>query len=265
MSSLRGLQLLVLFGACSSTSVGNPPRNSVEIQLTAFEQAPAKPVRAAAGLTVSRALMVVERVRLRTCAGKEVQYAGPYVADLLGTGVVGMAPRLEVADRTFCSVQLKFSKLERDKVPAGAPADLVERSIVLEGATAAGRRFRVEADFDDEFELRTGGAAGLTVAAGDARIFIAFASNTWLDAAALDAIPGSGDILISKDQNQATYEAFRNAVKRSAHLFDDDDHDGRLGDAEEHDDDGGEGAEHEGAAGSAGERGEGGGEAGSSG
>ncbi len=236
MKSIRALRLALLVGACSSTSVGNPPRNSVEVQLTAFDALPAaKPTRRAAGVVILRALMVIERVRIRSCAAAELEARGPYVADLLGAGVVGMAPRYQTDERCFSSVQLKFAKLERGQAPVGAPSDVVGRSLVIEGTSATGRRFRILADFDDELELRAG-TTGINLATGDARIFVAFASNTWIEAAALDAIPGTGDIAIDKDHNQTAYEAFRNAVKSSGHLFDDENHDGHLDDTEEHDD-----------------------------
>lgn len=255
MKPIRALRLVLLLGACSSTSVGNPPRSSVEIQLTAFDSQPAaKPARQAAGVVVSRALMVVERVRLRTCDAMELEARGPYVADLLGTGIVGVAPKLQTSERCFSGVRLKFAKLEHDRIPAGAPADVVGRSIVIEGKSAGGRRFRIDADFDDEFDLNAGNAGLMLSTSGDARVFVAFASDRWLDAAALDGVPGGGDILIDRDHNQAAYEAFRNAVKGSGHLFDDENHDGHLDDSEEH-----EGGEHGGDRGEAGSRGEGGG------
>lgn len=239
MRALHGLLLALAAGSCSSTAVGNPPK-ALEVDLVGYQQTVAKQLRPA-GVTIDRALMVVEKIKVRagcgTGASVEEEQRGAFFADLLAGGFQRAVEFRNFTARELCRIELKFHRLERDRVPPGAPPELVDRSMLVTGTRTDGCAFRIETEFDDEFKLESRTGAPITLAEGQERFFVAFAINEWVAATQLETLTcAGGQLVVSKDSNPAQYEAFRDAVVRSARLFEDRDDDGQLGGDEDDDD-----------------------------
>jgi hypothetical protein len=232
----------ILFGlaACGGdkvgTSVGNPPNATLE--LIAYDGSAGAKRTAAAGVTLEKAFIVVDRVRLRdaaTCEGDErVQIEGPLIADLLGGGVLPAPAPLPLAGRRFCRYEMRWKQLNpSDPLPAGADPALAGLSMLVEGRTAAGKRFRIDGEFLEEFRL-DGRGGGFELPAATESLFVTFDYAAWIDAAAIDAV-AEDPVVISRALNKELYMAFREAVRRSARLFRDADGDGALGAGERKD------------------------------
>ncbi len=240
MKSSHVLWTLLCMGACGGdqvgTSVGNPPRTTLD--LVAYDGSAGAKHGQAAGVTLDKALLVVDRIRLRDAANCEgddrVQIAGPLVADLLGGGVLPAPAPLPLTGRKFCRFEMRWKQLTpADTLPAGADPALAGLSMLVEGRTASGKRFIIRGEFLEDFRLDARGGA-FELRAATESLFVAFDYAGWIDAAAVEA--GAGDpVVISKNDNKTIYMSFRDAVQRSARLFRDADGDGALG-AGEHKD-----------------------------
>ena len=240
MKSSQVLCTLLILGACGGdqvgTSVGNPPRTTLD--LVAFDGGGGAKRGNAAGITLDKAFIVVDRIRLRDaarCEGDDrVQVEGPLVADLLGGGVLPAPAPVPLAGRRFCRFEMRWKQLTpADTLPQGADPGLAGLSMLVEGRTASGKRFVLRGEFLEDFRLDARGGA-FELPGQKESLFVGFDHAGWFDAAAIEA--GSGDpVIISKNDNKTIYMSFRDAVQRSARLFRDTDGDGALG-AGEHKD-----------------------------
>ncbi len=234
------LWTLLTVSACGGdqvgTSVGNPPRTTLD--LVAYDGAAGAKRSQAAGVTLDKAFIVIDRVRLRdaaSCEGDDrVQLEGPLVADLLGGGVLPAPAPLPLTGRKFCRFEMRWKQLTpADPMPAGTDPALAGLSMLVEGKTASGKRFSIRGEFLEDFRLDARGG-GFELPGVTESLFIGFDYSTWIDAAAIEA--GTGDpVVVSKNDNKTIYMSFRDAVQRSARLFRDTDGDGALGAGERKD------------------------------
>lgn len=222
-------------GDQTGTSVGNPPRATLD--LVAYDGSGGQK-RLEAGVTLDKALLVVDRVRVRDAANCEgddrAEIEGPLVADLLGGGVLPEPAALPLQSRRFCRFEMRWKQLNpSDPMPAGTDPALAGLSMLVEGRTAMGKRFVVRGEFGEEFRLDARGG-GFELPAAVESLYVAFDYQSWIDAAAIDALTGD-PVVISVGENREAYMAFREAVRRSARLFRDVDGDGALGAGERRD------------------------------
>jgi hypothetical protein len=221
----------------AGTDVGNG-RATLELQVRAYEGAlVARSQNLSDGARIDELWMVMGRLRLRAGTDTEcedsddaVDIEGPVVIDLLGESSPQSPLRIEGAAGTYCRLRLAFSPVPPDEVPAGAPADLADMSIVMRGVRADGTAFEVLSDVADEYRLDSK-EGGFELPEGVTPMLLAYELGEWMTALDLDALSGD-PIRVDKTDNPEALEAFEAAVKRSARLFRDGDEDGEV-DADE--------------------------------
>jgi hypothetical protein len=227
---------IALLGGCGpqgGTDVGNG--RTVKLQLQAYEDpafTSAQSITTASGVRIDAAWIAVDRLRFvpaTDCeeATTEIDVEGPFVADLVGIGVLGGGPRFDVVSDTFCELRVGFHKLEPGTEPMGSPPALSDHSIVVEGVRTDGADFTVISDLNERIELESADEAGFTLPPGESPLFLAYEIASWVDALGLDAL-GAGPIIVDESTNADRLEPFEDAVKESARLFRDADEDGAL-------------------------------------
>lgn len=241
-------------GPRSGTDVGNGATASVDLH--AYKKAPAAKAQSlslASGARVDGAWMSLAALRLLPGAScgpatdAPVHVPGPFVADLLGDGVLGGAASFALAPGVFCGMRAEFAPLSAASLPAGAPAELGDASVAVWGARADGVPFLVRSNMSDPMDLRALGAA-FAVAAGSNPYWLAYDVEPWIGALGLETLSGA-TLLVDATTNADRLAPFELAVKTSARLFRDANQDGQFTDddhAEEDElaegqDDGGEG------------------------
>ncbi|HHH27277.1 MAG TPA: hypothetical protein ENK57_02860 [Polyangiaceae bacterium] len=224
---------LVGCGPQGGTDVGNGA--TVKLQLQAYED-PAltgtQSITTSSGVRVDAAWVAVDRIRFvpsTDCeeSETEIDVEGPFVADLVGAGVLGGPPRFPVTGDDFCELKVGFRELESGTEPAGTPPALVGLSMRVEGERADGTPFVVSSKMNDRLELEAKDGVPFTLPAGDNPLFIAFEIGSWINALALDGL-GPGPLVIDANENSDRLAAFENAVEASIRLLRDADEDGEL-------------------------------------
>lgn len=220
-------------GPQGGTDVGNGA--TVTLQLEAYEEAAltqSQSITTTAGVRVDAIWVAVDRLHFvpaTDCdeAETEIDVEGPFVADLVGNGVVGGPPEFPVSGDVFCELRVGFRELEAELVPPGAPPELVGRSIRVIGERADGTPFVVASKLDERIELEASDEGGFTLPVGRNPLFIAFEIGSWMDALALESL-GPGPITVDDEQNSDRLSDFEDAVKDSIRLLRDGDEDGEL-------------------------------------
>jgi hypothetical protein len=216
---------LCLLSACVGTEVGNPEDAQVDLVVTGYQ----RPADRAAltldgGVRIDSAWLIIEELELREAATCEdigrTRLASPVALDLLAAprplGLVGAQTR-------YCRLELRIGRVA--SLPAGAPAELEDSSIVVRGARADGTPFVLRSRLQERLRVR----GDFSLDADAVGLILAFALDRWLAPATLDAAtPVGGQILIDEDNNDAALSAFEAAVTSSADLFRDVNRDGSL-------------------------------------
>lgn len=238
---------LLILGAwmsagCTGSHIGNPSAR-LSLSLTGYDGTANGALTLSSGTVVDEAWIVLDRIRLRSsdeCSRRDdsTDVPAPIAAELVGGRMAPGRPELEARATSYCRVELRFHELEAGEL-VEVPAELGDRSILVRGARADGVAFEIAADFRDSFRLDAE-AEPFAVPEGEAGLLVGFAMDEWLDGAALEAAEigtrdGAPFIAITSGDNDPLYRGFRDAVRRSARLFRDEDRDGTL--------DGGERAE----------------------
>ena len=205
----------------------------MKLQLEAYEGTAltqSQSITTSGGVRVDAIWMAVNDVRFVPATNceeseTEIDVEGPFVADLVGSGILGGAPQFPVSGEVFCELRVGFRELE--VAPPGAPSELVGRSIRVEGERADGVAFVVSSKLSERVELEASDEAGFTLPAGNNPLFIAFEIGSWMDALALDAL-GTDPIVVDDTENTDRLSSFEDAVKDSIRLLRDGDEDGEL-------------------------------------
>lgn len=216
---------LLVLSACVGTEVGNPEDAQVDLVLTGYQR-PAD--RAAltldSGVRLDSAWLIVESLELREAATCEdvgrSRLESPVALDLIATP---QRIRLRGSQTRYCRLELRIGRV--NDLPAGAPAELEDSSIVVRGARADGTPFVLRSRLQEALRVR----GDFALDGDEVGLILAFALDQWLDPATLNAAtPVGGQLLIDEDNNDAALSAFEAAVGRSADLFRDLNRDGGL-------------------------------------
>jgi hypothetical protein len=218
-------------GPQGGTDVGNG--RTVKLELRGYEQPPltgAQSITTQDGVFIEAVWVAIDRIRFVPAANceeaeTEIDIDGPFVADLVGQGVIGGGPMFAVGSDTFCELKVGFHTL--DTAVSGAPAELADRSIFVRGQRADGESFTVQSRLNERLELESKDATGFALPAGANPLLLAYEVGSWVQALDLDSL-GVGPIVIDEDNNSDRLEPFEDAVKDSMRLFRDGDGDGDL-------------------------------------
>lgn len=218
------------------TTTGTDVGNGVVISLnmTAYEAAPAagaKSIQLSTGVTVDELWVVTSKLRFRQgtdCSADEaaIDDPGPRVADLAGPGFVGGAIDVKRETGPYCRLRLEFDPIKADSLPAGAPAELADASVLMRGHRSDGTPFLVRSKMSGEFRLDPKGAS-FDIVEGQSALVIGFEIGKVTSALGLDSL-GGNPIQIDDQNNQDALKAFEDALKASGGLFRDGNDDGTL-------------------------------------
>ncbi len=142
---------------------------------------------------------------------------------------------LELPTGVYTEIKAKLDRIDlEDGIDPASP--LAGNSLFIEG-TLAGQPFRVIADFDEEFEIEN--SAGITVDNTSIASFIlTFNPAAWFDGVDLSAADqdAEGVVVLDDTHNTDLFEQFRDNVKASANIENDEDGDGVEDDDDSEDD-----------------------------
>jgi hypothetical protein len=224
-------------GPRSGTDVGNGA--TVTFDARGFERKPKAQERSlvlGSGDRVDELWIVVEKFRLSqggACDADEdvedIAAQGPFVAEVLEGGILGALPTADVAAGDYCRLRLDLHELREDEVPAGAPADLAGFAVLVRGERADGVPFVVRSKQGVEFKLDAKDAS-FEIADG-LPFVLGLELGSLIGSLELATLEGPS-IVIDPETNPDQLKAFRDALRTSVRLFEDQDRDGALSEAE---------------------------------
>lgn len=234
-----GLALAPLVESCRATT-GTDVGNGVVISLdmTGYEAPPAagaKAIQLSSGVMVDELWVVTSRFRFHQGSDcsvdeNEVDVLGPLVADLAGRGFVGGPRDINRKSGSYCRLKLEFAPIQAKDIPAGAPMDLADASILMRGRRSDGTPFVVRSRLGGELKLDPKSAT-FDIPQGQESLIIGFEIGAMTKALALDTLKGN-PILVDDANNKAALQDFEAAVKAAGGLYRDGNDDGALEPAE---------------------------------
>ncbi len=228
------LVLTVGLAACTGTDVGNPQTGTanVELNFTGYDTTQQRnALTLSNGYEIESAWVGLQGFGAKQAsncdANTEVDSDETVVLDLIGHTSDYAAPRFQKTAGDFCRFDLTFHKLGASELPAAAPADLADHSVVVRGRRDDGVEFVVHSDLADSVPLHSPSTT-FHLDAGDDYLLVGFALDEWFDAGQIAAITGEDPIVIDADHHPDLLTNFETAIKTSATLFKDLDGDGNL-------------------------------------
>lgn len=233
ITRLLSLATAALAASCTVTETGNPPLRA-QMALTAETSDPS--VVSIGGGASPSALIVhsawigvgdIRFVRAEICdvpGETEIDVPGPIVADVTGAPYV---VELELDADDYCRVRVPLDRVEA--VPTGAPAELLDHSIVITGERADGTPFRIASRIEREADIRAR-TAPFALDEAQRAVVLAFDFALWLGGIDLAAavVSPDGTIVVDEDDNRDVLDAFEANADRALRLFRDIDEDGAL-------------------------------------
>jgi hypothetical protein len=152
---------------------------------------------------------------------------------MLAPGPAPALTDLEVSATNYCRFEFRWDAL-RDE-GTGAPGELLDASILLQGRRADGTRFVLRSERGDEMRLDARNGS-FTVDDLTSALFVTFDVQDLFDGIDIDGAEVGGDntIRIEDGENDDLLSIFDDNLADAAKLFDDKDGDGEL-DPEERD------------------------------
>ena len=227
---MPGALALVLAGCTGGTETGNPPFEA-KLSYSAYSSMPdAVAVGNASGeIRVSAVWLDLGDVGFamaNACDGDPTLHApGLGVGNHAGSKPASTSFTIEAG--SYCAVDLPFVSETRG-LPAEAPRELADHSIMLEGTFANGMRFSILSD--TSMTVRLGPVGGdFTLQRAMPNSLIGFDVAKWI--AGIDWSTGvveGGTIAIDRDRNPALLGAFEARVAGGVSLFLDENGNGRV-------------------------------------
>jgi hypothetical protein len=224
-------------GPRSGTDVGNGA--TVTFDAHGFERKPKAQERSlvlGSGDRVDELWIVVEKFRLSQGGAcdtdedvEDVAAEGPFVAEVLEGGIVGALPTADLTAGDYCRLRLDLHELREDEVPAGAPADLAGYAVLVRGERADGVPFVVRSKQGVEFKLDA--KSGSFEVADGLPFLLGLELGSLIGSLELATLDGPS-IVVDPETNPDQLKAFRDALRESVRLFEDQDRDGALSDTE---------------------------------
>lgn len=235
--------VLASCGPRGGTDVGNGA--TVTFDLRGFEEKPKDPEDAqqnslvlTSGTRVDELWVVVDRFKLSAkgkCAKDDVpendefDAKGPFVAEILSTGVLGSLPMASVPEGEYCRFEMRLHELSEAEAPASAPSDLVGFAVLMRGQRADGTPFTVRTKQPVQFRLD---ATESTFSVSDGRPFLlGFELSRLVQSLDLATVEGD-EILVDPMNDPERLKDFDEALRHAPRLFEDLDGDGDLSEQE---------------------------------
>lgn len=233
--------------SCSSgtntagTEIGNPETVSLSIVGINPTLAKLQTRLQSSGVSVTEARVVVDRIEFKAAedctqssSESEIQYEGPYVANLLDNSSIPSLGDVTLPSGMYCKLKLRMAKLSKNDIPAGiSDTDpIIDHAFYVTGTRGDGTPFiaKLEQNVDFELESSTPFSIGEDLSSA---LVLAFDLSTWMTGMDLDgADVTSGSILIDKDHNSELLDQFQSNIQESAKLFRDKNEDGGLDSSE---------------------------------
>ncbi len=231
------------FAACTGTDVGN---GVVDVDFAIYDSnasmtsalsSDAVSYAAPAGIVVTSAWVVVERIRFRdasNCDGdNQLEFVGPFAIDMLNPGIQDSLGDLSVPLTNYCRFEFRWDAFRADEL-VNAPTELVGASILIQGKRSDDTPFVVRSDRGDEVRLDAVDDS-FSVDETTGALFVALDIQLLFDGVDLDsAVVNNGTIRIEDGINDDLLAVFDDNVIKATKLFDDNDGDKEL-DPEERD------------------------------
>ena len=237
---------LLALGSCGprgGTDVGNGANVTFDVHGYERKEPATKSLTLGSGDVVDELWIAVEQFQVRKGAncsdsddenGEEPVAQGPFIAEVIEGGIVGGLPSGMLDPGAYCRVRLDLHELEKDEVPAGAPAELAGATVFMRGTRADGVPFTVTSKQSFEFRLDAKEDSFEVV---DGRpFFVGIELGALVAALELDTLSGA-TLIVDPENNTPELQAFEKALREASRLFEDKDKDGELTSSESGDDD----------------------------
>lgn len=123
---------------------------------------------------------------------------------------------VELPEGAYCGVRLALERAPAE--PVAGPAELAERSILIQGALPDGRAFRVLSRMQGAIELASATPFAMDPSAGP--VLLGFDVAVWLGAIDWSAAEGDGaQVVVDEARNAALLGAFEAAIARGTGLY----------------------------------------------
>jgi hypothetical protein len=231
MAALAGSTVVACAGG---TETGNPSFGA-DLAYAAYSSNPrtASVRQAAGGAVVSSAWLVLGDVSFVREGGCAAPPAGttPHAPGLgVGNHASGepVVTAFEMVGGGFCGVDVPLVHAAAGALPSGAPAELTQDTIVLEGTLADGAAFSLRSAATPRVRLTADGGR-FEMSASEATVLIGFDVAAWLgglDWAA--ATRQGGAVVVSADSNSALLAGFEKNLALGVVLYRDRNADGQL-------------------------------------
>jgi hypothetical protein len=241
MSRSRWFAALVTLVACSSggSETGNPvlpTRIGLDARSSDPDAVAVAVSSGAAGTVIDAAWLAFGELAL--LRGAECAQLGDYDSDGPTEHVADFAQSdaritVEIVPDDYCGLVLPL-ELQTPELPAEAPRELADHSIVLLGERGDGTPFMLTHPEQDELELAAEDGT-FEVAPRRAELLLSFDVAVWMKGVNLDSavIEDDGSIRIDADHNRALLDAFERNLECSLELYRDLDEDGAVGPGDE--------------------------------
>jgi hypothetical protein len=223
---LRALITLLLVAAgCAPTETGNPFRAELGIDAHSSDPRRVAVREPQGGDVVNEAWLGLGPIGFYTlCDELAGDLPALGVADHGVAGANFQSARLVTA--TYCRVGVPFVTATAP-LPAGAPEELLGKSILLSGELADGTAFLLVSSFTGEVDVR-GLGAGFELDRDRRTLFLGFDVATWLSGAdfATAEREADGSVLVNESRNRPLLDAFEADLAGGIELYRDPNGDG---------------------------------------
>lgn len=232
--------------SCAGTEVGNPGDKDATgtIEFTARADHAAGALTLDSGVEITEAWFALDEVRIdgvERCIDDTDPPNEDDPDDMLTRRafvevVAGVELPMPVEFREmpgeFCRLRMRYDATDNPtELPVGAPAALDGVTLLVRGFTPSGVPFEVRASDEFDVELDAPSEMPFSLEAGQHRLFVAFAMNTWFADLDLDALADEqgGDMLVIDDASEGdALDTFEDALATSPRLYRDANLDGVL-------------------------------------
>ncbi len=229
--ALVALATCGLVVGCTGTDVGNPMRETRTLELAGFLEAdPEAEPTAVPGATLDEFWLIIDEVRLYELArcddDAQVDISAPWVVELVSGAELPAAPTFTRPNTDYCKMKVKFGAMPANALPAGAPAELADVSVLVRGTRADGVAFTISGRIDEQLVVR---ADQTSFALTGGALFLTSALDGLFGGLDLTALGDEAPLEIDRASHPSFFNQFKLSLRQSFRLFEDKDRDGLLG------------------------------------